>query len=511
MRRRFFALRHRLPMSNDIWFREGGWAVPVWVALSESFGPHVEAAAALRAEVDQALPGRVDWRIAHWSQFGSDPRLEPQWIVAVGTAALKGMQDLYARDATPPLAGDSGAAARFRADGGPGALARRLVVGGISRPAAGTPTGSDPARAAGRAQCRNTGQRTVERLMLLAGRGRQGARPATGELRGGTGRAVSGLCSRCCPTSTSCWPCPIRVVFNSQTAGSILTAAYRRQVPLTGFSPAYVKAGALLALYSTPAQVGARGGAAAPGTGGQAAVATPVAARIHSGGQSECRALAGPGAGRIAPRRAIAAEGPAMSMSLRKRMTLLALLPAALVAGLLTAVSLWHDIDNLRAGLSHARECPFSANGDRGRVRNLFRAARNLLALTESAIPSTATCAAPRSSMHSGAITGAQRGVHASRRPGRALVGSKASASGRTCCLFVEPVLRSSLPVDDIYAGADAHSGAPASKRSSGHVVVELSLSDVSRESETGGYRFADRPDSDPCLAAGWRNASRAG
>ena len=66
-------------------------AVPVWVALSESFGPHVEAAAALRAEVDQALPGRVEWRIAHWSSF-STSGLELQWIVAVGTAALKGMQ-----------------------------------------------------------------------------------------------------------------------------------------------------------------------------------------------------------------------------------------------------------------------------------------------------------------------------------------------------------------------------------------------------------------------------------
>jgi ABC-type uncharacterized transport system substrate-binding protein len=53
---------------------------------------------------------------------------------------------------------------------------------------------------------------------------------------------------------------PDPAVFNSQTAANILTAAYRRQVPLVGFSPAYVKAGALLALYSTPAQVGARGG-----------------------------------------------------------------------------------------------------------------------------------------------------------------------------------------------------------------------------------------------------------
>lgn len=53
---------------------------------------------------------------------------------------------------------------------------------------------------------------------------------------------------------------PDPAVFNSQTAANILMAAYRRQVPLVGFSPAYVKAGALLAVYSTPTQVGTRGG-----------------------------------------------------------------------------------------------------------------------------------------------------------------------------------------------------------------------------------------------------------
>lgn len=39
------------------------WAaggVPIWVALSESGGPHVEAATALVAEVDQAQACRVD-------------------------------------------------------------------------------------------------------------------------------------------------------------------------------------------------------------------------------------------------------------------------------------------------------------------------------------------------------------------------------------------------------------------------------------------------------------------
>ncbi len=37
-----------------------------------------------------------------------------------------------------------------------------------------------------------------------------------------------------------------------------------------------------------------------------------------------------------------------MSMSLRKRMILLALLPVTLVAALLTTVFLWHSIDNLQ-------------------------------------------------------------------------------------------------------------------------------------------------------------------
>jgi ABC-type uncharacterized transport system substrate-binding protein len=53
---------------------------------------------------------------------------------------------------------------------------------------------------------------------------------------------------------------PDPTLFNSQTAANILLAAYRRRVPLIGFSPAYVKAGALFALYSGPEQVAARAG-----------------------------------------------------------------------------------------------------------------------------------------------------------------------------------------------------------------------------------------------------------
>jgi putative tryptophan/tyrosine transport system substrate-binding protein len=45
-------------------------------------------------------------------------------------------------------------------------------------------------------------------------------------------------------------------VYNGSTVSNILLATYRAQLPVMAFSPAYAKAGALLALYSTPRQIG---------------------------------------------------------------------------------------------------------------------------------------------------------------------------------------------------------------------------------------------------------------
>lgn len=52
-------------------------------------------------------------------------------------------------------------------------------------------------------------------------------------------------------------------VYNSATISNILLATYRARVPVLAFSPAYVKAGALLAVYSTPRQIGTQAGALA--------------------------------------------------------------------------------------------------------------------------------------------------------------------------------------------------------------------------------------------------------
>jgi len=52
-------------------------------------------------------------------------------------------------------------------------------------------------------------------------------------------------------------------VFNGSTLPNILLATYRARIPVLAFSPAYVKAGALLSLHTTSVQVGSQAGAVA--------------------------------------------------------------------------------------------------------------------------------------------------------------------------------------------------------------------------------------------------------
>jgi ABC-type uncharacterized transport system substrate-binding protein len=49
---------------------------------------------------------------------------------------------------------------------------------------------------------------------------------------------------------------PDPLVFHSGSIANLLLATYRASIPLVGFSPSYVRAGALLSLYSTPRQIG---------------------------------------------------------------------------------------------------------------------------------------------------------------------------------------------------------------------------------------------------------------
>jgi putative tryptophan/tyrosine transport system substrate-binding protein len=61
------------------------------------------------------------------------------------------------------------------------------------------------------------------------------------------------------------------VVYSSSTIANILLTTYRAGIPMLAFSPAYVKAGALLAIYATPHQLGVQ----AAGLARQALQGTP--------------------------------------------------------------------------------------------------------------------------------------------------------------------------------------------------------------------------------------------
>ncbi|MGC3963288.1 MAG: ABC transporter substrate binding protein [Rhodocyclaceae bacterium] len=77
---------------------------------------------------------------------------------------------------------------------------------------------------------------------------------------------------------------PDTAVFNSQTIPNLLLSAYRFRVPVVGFSQAYVKAGALIALYSTPAQIGTQSAEVARGVLAGGAVPAPQYPRLFSVG-----------------------------------------------------------------------------------------------------------------------------------------------------------------------------------------------------------------------------------
>lgn len=239
----------------------GSAAAPlsVWVALSDSGGVYAEAAEALRAEVERVHPGRVEWRVAAAAQL-RQVRLEPQWVVAVGSAAQRAMQEQFADDPTPPpllailvprLAFERIAdPARVRAgqlsavylDQPP---ARQLMLAQLAFPALrslGILLGGESRGQATSFEKAAREQGLQLNLQLVAGDGLFGALQSVLQ-------DVDVLLA-----------VPDPAVFNSQTAANILAAAYRRRIPMIGFSPAYTRAGALLSLYSTPAQVGTRAG-----------------------------------------------------------------------------------------------------------------------------------------------------------------------------------------------------------------------------------------------------------
>jgi len=75
---------------------------------------------------------------------------------------------------------------------------------------------------------------------------------------------------------------PDAQVINSATAQNVLLTSFRFRVPVIGYSAAYVRAGALLAVYSSPAQIGTEAGELARAAARGAAAAASKHPRYFS-------------------------------------------------------------------------------------------------------------------------------------------------------------------------------------------------------------------------------------
>jgi len=167
-------------------------------------------------------------------------------------------------------------------------------------------------------------------------------------------------------------------------------------------------------------------------------------------------------------------------MTLRKRMLLVALLPATLVAVLLTAVFLFHAIDNLEQGL-RTRGAAISRQMATAAEYGIFSGQRaGLSLLTESTLRIDPDVRGAAIIHEQGAIMARSGELNPGAWPGLERIEGR--HLGQDVLLFVEPVMRRSVPVDDIYAGTEARP--EAESKVIGHVVVELSLQQVAGKSE---------------------------
>ncbi|OHC67272.1 MAG: hypothetical protein A3H93_14800 [Rhodocyclales bacterium RIFCSPLOWO2_02_FULL_63_24] len=169
-----------------------------------------------------------------------------------------------------------------------------------------------------------------------------------------------------------------------------------------------------------------------------------------------------------------------MNMTLRTRMLLLALLPATLVAVLLTVVFLLHAIDNLEQGL-RTRGAAISRQMSTAAEYGIFSGQRaSLSALTDSALRIDPDARGAAIIDADGVVIARSGDLNPSSWP--ELARTEGYRLGPDVLLFVEPVTRSSLPVDDIYGGGEV--ARAAESKVVGHVLVELSLREVAGKSE---------------------------
>jgi ABC-type uncharacterized transport system substrate-binding protein len=226
----------------------------VWVALSDPGGAYAEAAAVLAEELGQGGL-RPELRVAPWQELPGAPARPPQLIVSIGAAAFRGMTELVQREsslARTPVIAALLPRASYEALAPRGKTATTAVL--LDQP---LPRYLDLLRLA-----------MPERRKIGVLLGPESSPLAAPLAKAATARGLQLVTAQVAADQQDLYPAlrtvlgdaevllalPDARIYNAGSLQNILITTYRQRVPMVAFSAAYLKAGATLALYASPAQ-----------------------------------------------------------------------------------------------------------------------------------------------------------------------------------------------------------------------------------------------------------------
>lgn len=228
----------------------------VWLALPERGGIFEEAALALRATLGRSNPN-TDVQVGLWNELGAEVHGVPNVVVAMGTPALRGLLELAGSNPARrgwPLVAALLPKSAFEVHAIPsgmrvtavfldqplGRYAELIRIALPDRTRVGVVMG--PASVGLRAELAAAMQQrnlTLEDHILSASAGPDALFPA-----------LSDVLQR----SDVLLALPDPLVVSAASLQNLLIAAYRQREPVVSFAASHVRAGASLALYTTPTQ-----------------------------------------------------------------------------------------------------------------------------------------------------------------------------------------------------------------------------------------------------------------
>lgn len=227
----------------------------IWLVQSGKGGIYEETTQAFLALMEREFRGNVGWRIGVWSELSSNSSPAPQLIIALGTGAwleISNMgHDALPLTRIPVLAALVPQSTLFFV---PRALGRssaifldqpldrithliRLALPDAQR--VGVLFGPDSVsmRAALSKACSGRGLTLIEQTVTDA---EKGLYPALREILSEADVLLA---------------VPDRVVYHPSQVQNVFLSSYRQKIPVVSYSAAHVRAGALMALYTQPADV----------------------------------------------------------------------------------------------------------------------------------------------------------------------------------------------------------------------------------------------------------------